>query len=110
MFSDKKNKIKSKIQPYENKFNNTIFSKNKTTTNFKSQDKDYSNMLKNTDKCVFEEKYLSKKNTIHGKISNEKSKTSTINKKEKNEKYKKLQIKEKKNKTKGYIKIKNLVM
>ena len=104
LFSDKKNKIKSKIQPYENKFNNTIFSKNKTTTNFKSQDKDYSNMLKNTDKCVFEEKYLSKKNTIHGKISNEKSKTSTINKKEKNEKYKKLQIKEKKNKSKGYIK------
>ena len=104
LFSDKKNKIKSKIQPYENKFNNTIFSKNKTTTNFKSQDKNNSNMLKNTDKGVFEEKYLSKKNIIHGKISNEKSKNITINKKEKNEKYKKLQIKEKKNKSKGYIK------
>ena len=101
LFSDKKNKIKSKIIDDERKFNQSNFIKNKTLTNFKYENKDFSNILKKESNNLLEEKCLSKKNMHHQteKISKDKK-----DKAEKKSKYKRLQIKPKKNKSKGSMK------
>ena len=100
LFSNKKNKIKSKIHDDEKKFNQSNFIKNKTLSNFKFESKDFSNILKRENKNLLEEKCFSKKNIHHQteKVSKEKDK------KDKNNRYKRLQIKPKKNRAKGFIK------
>ena len=101
LFSHKKNRIKSKIQSDENKFNFSTFVKNKTISNFKSESKDYSNLLNKEINHKLREKCFSKKDIHHQivQISKEKKEKS-----DKKNKYKKLSIKEKKNKNKGFIK------
>ena len=99
LFSHRKNKIKSKIQNDENNF--SAFAKNKTISNFKSENKDFSNVLNKETNHKLREKCFSKKDMHHQivEISKEKKEKS-----DKKNKYKKLSIKEKKNKNKGFIK------
>ena len=93
----------------DKRFSFNIFSKYKTISNFKSEDKNYSNMLKEENRHLLEEKCFSKKDVLNQKevVSKEKNKSNSRNKKEKSDKknkYKKIQIKDKKDKSKGIIK------
>ena len=106
LFSHKKNKIKSKIQNDENKFNFSDFAKNKTISNFKSEGKGFSNILKKENNHKLEEKCLSKKDIHHQIVQISKDKQE---KNDNKNKYKKLNIKEKKNKIKGMVKNNKLI-
>ena len=94
------------------KFNFNIFSKYKTISNFKSENKDYSNILKNENRYLLGGKCFSKKDVLTSNQSlskEEKNRIESNYKKETNgkiTKYKKLQIKDKKSKSKGFIKSK----
>ena len=101
--------INNNIHKDGNKFNLNIFSKYKTISNFKSEKKDYSNILKKENRHLLGEKCFSKKDILDPTelLLNEKNNIESNNKKEKSHKknkYKKLQIKDKKSKTKGLIK------
>ena len=101
LFLNKKNKIKNEILQNENKFNYSYFLKYKTISNFNSEGKDYSNILKSSNKQILEGKYFNKKELF--KMQEKKLLTGNNNKENKNN-IKKLQIKEKKAKIKGLIK------
>jgi len=83
-------------------FSFNIFSKYKTISNFKLENNNYSNIIKDENRHLLEEKCFSKKDVLDQKevISKEKNKSSSKNKNEENDKknkYKKIQIKDKKN-------------
>ena len=100
LYSNKNDKINNKNKKNENNHNYTNFSRYKTITNFKSECKDYSNILKNEQKLALREKCFSKKDILNPIVQISKNKSK--NKKE--NKYKKLQIRDKKNKAKGNMK------
>jgi hypothetical protein len=101
LFLNKKNKINNEILQNENKFNYTYFLKYQTISNFNSEGKDYSNILKSSNKQILEGKYFNKKELF--KMQEKKLLSGNNNKENKNN-IKKLQIKEKKAKIKGVIK------
>ena len=109
LYSNEINKINNKNPNNENKLNFSNFARYRTITNFKSENKDYSNLLKNENKNILREKCFSKKDILNPmeQLSKDENKSDSKNKKEKitkKNRYKKLQIKDKKEKMKVLIK------
>ena len=100
---EKNNNINNKNHPKLKNFNFNIFSKYKTISNFKAENKDNSNILKTENRYLLGEKCFSKKDILSSNQSLSKEK-KRIESNDKTTNYKKIHIKNKNNKIKGYIK------